>query len=173
MLRPVVTWQLDKGTVASSLPARLSAVGVGLAALVWSVSARADWDGTLAWKSVGVNVGASHDRSDTNLLLGAEASMGGTYLLAWGGGYMDAVYDTGTGNWRFSIGPEVGLLCLGLDAGLMIEVRDGQVEPGFVLRPMLAGVYVFPYARFGWRAEAGTSGFTEFGLLFKYPFTNE
>jgi hypothetical protein len=106
-------------------------------------------------------------------LLGAEASLGGASLLFWGGGYVDAVYDTGTGDLRFSIGPELGLLCLALDAGLMFEVRDGKVEPGFVLRPMLAAMYVFPYARFGWRAEEGVGNFMEVGVLLKYPFTNQ
>ena len=83
------------------------------------------------------------------------------------------MYDSGSGALRFSVGPEVGFLCFGLDAGLLVEVRDGEVQPGFVLRPMLAAVYVFPYARFGWRSDASAPGFSEFGLLFKYPFTDD
>lgn len=151
----------------------LAGVGVGVAAFAWSSLAHADWGSTLTWKSVGVNLGASHDAGATNLLLGGEASVGASYMLLWGGGYMDAVYDTGTGDVRLSIGPELGLLCLGLDAGLMIEVRDGKVEPGFVLRPMLAAVYAFPYARFGWRADEGAGGYSEFGILLKYPWGDE
>lgn len=133
----------------------------------------ADWGGDLTWKSVGGNFGVSHDAGETHFMLGGEASIGGTYSALWGGGYVDAVYDTGTGALRFSVGPEVGFLCFGLDAGLLVEVRDGEVQPGFVLRPMLAAVYVFPYARFGWRSDASASGFSEFGLLFKYPFTDD
>lgn len=150
----------------------LGILGVGATAFAWTSPARADWGGSLSWKSVGANIGASTDGGTTNLLLGAEGSLGGTYTLLWGGGYVDAVYDTGTGDLRFSIGPEVGLLCLGLDAGLMMEVRNGEVSPGFVLRPMLAGMYVFPYARFGWRADKTVGGLSELGVLLKYPFTD-
>ncbi len=158
------SWELVQAVVVVAV---LSAV------LCASSVARADWDGSLAWRSVGANLGASHDAGATHFMLGAEASIGASYALAWGGGYVDAVYDTGTGALRFSVGPEVGLLCFGLDAGLLVEVRDGKVQPGFVLRPMLAAAYVFPYARFGWRSDEAAGGFSEFGVLFKYPFTKE
>lgn len=147
--------------------AKAVCLGCGTVALAWSAPARADWD-SLAWTSLGPNLGVSHAAGATNLLLGAEGSVGVSQDLLWAGGYVDTVYDTGTGDLRFSIGPEVGWFCLGLDTGLMVEVRDGKVSPGFVLRPLLAAVYVFPYARFGWRAEDGP-GYSEFGVLLKYP----
>jgi hypothetical protein len=142
-------------------------VWLGCGAIVWSSPAKADWD-SLAWTSLGPNVGISHDAGVTSFLVGAEGSVGMSQDLFWGGGYVDAVYDTGSGDLRFSIGPEVGWFCLGLDAGLMVEVHEGKLQPGFVLRPLLAAVYAFPYARFGWRAEEA-AGFSEFGVLFKYP----
>lgn len=158
---------VTKSGPRSPKPFKLVGLACCAAALGWGSPAKADWD-SLAWTSLGPNLGISHDFGATGFVVGAEGSVGISQDLLWGGAYADAVYDTGTGAMRFSIGPEVGLFCLGLDAGLMVEVRDGKVQPGFVLRPMLAAVYVFPYARFGWRADQG-AGFSEFGLLFKYP----
>ena len=92
----------------------VGSAALAAAVLGWSSTAFADWGGSLAWVSVGGNLGTSHEHDSTNFLVGLEGSAGGLRGLFWGGGYLDAVLDTGTGDLRFSIGPELGILCVGL-----------------------------------------------------------
>jgi hypothetical protein len=104
---------------------------------------------------------------------GPRSSTGRAQLFFWGGAYLDALYDTGTQRVRFGIGPEVGIFFLGVDGGLVFDVGEGEVRPGFVIRPMIALKFVFPYARFGLRVGDDTGSYSEFGVLLKYPFMNE
>lgn len=157
--------------------ARSSAVraaGAALAAvLFWGPPTRADFGSTLQWISVGANIGASNESDKTHLLLGTEVSAGFAEFFFWGGGYVDALYDTGTQRVRVSLGPELGLFCVGLDGGPVFDIGDGKIQPGFVIRPMIALKFVFPYARFGVRVGGDASSYSELGVLLKVPFTSE
>jgi hypothetical protein len=138
----------------------------------WSNTAHADFGGSLGWVSVGGNLGVSSHGGEAYGIWGAEVSMGQLHTLAWGGAYLDAVYDVGTDRVRFSFGPELGLLCFGVDGGLLLDVGEGQVRHGFVVRPMLAARWVFPYVRFGAVSGDDPYNFSEVGVLLKYPFVD-
>jgi hypothetical protein len=120
--------------------------------------------------SAGANIGASMESDQTHGLVGAEVSAGAAQFVFWGGGYADALYDAGTRRVRFSLGPELGIFFLGIDGGILLDVGEGEVRPGLVIRPMIALKFVFPYARFGRRGGSDPSTFSELGVLVKYPF---
>jgi hypothetical protein len=140
--------------------------------LCWSSSAFADFGGSMRWVSVGGNLGVSNHSQETYGVLGAEVSGGGLQSFFWGGAYLDAVYDFGTERVRFSLGPEFGFLFLGVDAGLVLDVGEGKARHGFVVRPMLAVRWVFPYVRFGTVKGDDPYNFSEVGVLLKYPLVD-
>jgi hypothetical protein len=122
---------------------------------------------------VGVNLGASlHADVDAGFVLGAEASMAhwNDEIAFWSGYYADALWDFRTDEFRFSVGPEIGWLCFGLDAGYVGIVRDTTYRHAVQLRPFIALGFVSVYGRwvraFGDVAERD---FAEVGTLIKFP----
>ena len=160
---PYSRLDLRRRTTAIAASASLAAV------LCCGRTASADFGETLRWMSVGGNIGTSSE-SETHALFGAEASVGVAQFVFWGGAYADALYDAGTRRVRFTVGPELGILFLGVDGGILFDVGEGEVRTGLVVRPMLAFKFVFPYARFGRRGGSDPSTFSEAGVLVKYPF---
>ncbi len=150
----------------------LTAMTSWVGTFCWSSAAFADFGGSTRWLSVGGNVGVSRHSQKTFGVVGAEVSVGGNQSFFWVGAYTDAMYDFGKERVRLSIGPELGILFLGVDGGLVLDVGEGKARPGFVVRPMLATGWVFPYVRFG--EITGDDGYTfsEIGVLLKYPFSD-
>lgn len=138
--------------------------------------------------SLGLNLGLGGDESadqheilpqgDTYPVVGLEASMvklrGRDFV--WLGGYADLVQSLPNRATRISLGPEVGWGPLGLDLGLLGELRRGQLGGGFQVRGLLTLAYVTAYASFHAVYERGERRLREnaqVGLLLKLPFVME
>ncbi len=145
-------------------------------ALGWSAKAHADMGPHISsgwYLPVGLNLGASlHPKVHHGFLVGGEVSFVhlGAKKLIWAGGYVDALHDLGAKATRFSFGPEFGWSIVGIDAGYMGDVRDGEYHHGMTIRAMLTLGIVTLYGRwghvFGLERE---SDFGEIGFLFKAP----
>jgi hypothetical protein len=122
---------------------------------------------------VGVNIGgAVHPSADLGYLFGVEGSL--VYFplphATWGGGYVDAVYDTGTKHARFSVGPEFGFTFIGLDGGLVVQPGTERTAIGFQGRVLLTLGVVSVYARWGKLPALDVDAtFREIGILLKFP----
>src|SRR5262245_47676561 len=111
--------------------------------------AHAETDGGY-FVSAGINLAATeHDSGDTGFSFGGEISAGfGRVPLKnsennWPdlrlkslGGYADVVRDFTTHTTRFSIGPEVGTVPVGIDGGLLLQV-GGEGRTGVTIRGVL------------------------------------
>jgi hypothetical protein len=144
--------------------------------LAWSAympSARADSapKGNADYLMIGPPLGATfHANNPVGFVAGIEASL--VHLdrhFAWYGAYTDLVHDFGSHETRFTVGPELGYACFGIDGGYALGAGEYGVRHGLAVRPMISLVFVMLYGRveqfFGERAE--TVG--ELGLLFKLP----
>lgn len=133
-----------------------------------------DFDLNGVYLPVGVNLGAGlrQDGAD-GLLLGGEASLVRFWAdsLAFFGGYVDYLHDFGARTHRVSIGPEIGILFAGIDAGPVFELGGGQTELG--ARARLFGTIAF-FTLYAGEVRslttAQTRWTTELGLLIKIPF---
>jgi hypothetical protein len=125
---------------------------------------------------VGVNVGAALRRDGANgLLLGGEASFVRYYHRhrkgLYFGGYLDYLRDFGAGIHRISVGPEVGWLFGGLDAGPVVELGGGRTEFGARARVFASIAVVTIYAGELCRVTTAEARWTtEVGMLLKFPF---
>ena len=90
--------------------------------------------------------------------------------LFWHGAYVDGTYATDSRELRLSIGPEIGLGPVGMDAGYLLKLAGaGSAQHGLSLRWLLTtGVAAF-YFRSGWLFGSRSDWFGEFGLLLKFP----
>ena len=114
--------------------------------------------------SFGINTGA-YFHSDGNFFnIGGEISFGHTEDEFWYGLYIDGVYTPGIKDFRLSIGPEFGILCLGFDGGLLYSSLEHEI--GFTVRFLLSFVFIHPYIRFNVLSETTI----EVGCLLKFPF---
>ncbi len=122
---------------------------------------------------VGMNIGgASHPTSSTGVLIGAEASV--VYFPlpegTWAGGYVDALYDSGSKKARMSIGPEFGMAFVGIDGGLVIQPGAGKMDLGYQARVLLTFGLFAVYGRWGKLPGLEVdSTFREIGVLLKFP----
>ncbi|MFP2924059.1 hypothetical protein ACLESO_02340, partial [Pyxidicoccus sp. 3LG] len=138
--------------------------------------------------SLGLNLGLGGDEAaeqdellpqgDTYPVVGLEASMVklNSRDLVWIGGYVDLVHSLPNRATRMSLGPEVGWGPLGLDIGLLGELRRGRLGGGFQVRGLLTIAYVTAYASFHAVYERGERRLREnaqVGLLLKLPFIME
>lgn len=122
------------------------------------------------WASVGVPLGLGIHRGPNQFFFGAEASV--FHLnrdFRWLGGYADIVAEPSSEAVRVSVGPEIGMAILGIDAGYVKEL-GGAERHGFAVRPMLT----LAFTTFAFRVghfpgdDGGTYG--ELTLLVKVPF---
>jgi hypothetical protein len=130
---------------------------------------------------VGVNAGFGLHKTPnpTGAILGVEGSF---VVLAfteskyfslptvWGGGYVDAVWDTAAGRGRVSVGPEIGYMVFGVDGGLVTQFGGGEVRLGGCVRPMLTIGVISLYVRLTFvPSDPEVDQTTEIGILLKYP----
>lgn len=120
---------------------------------------------------VGINLGgALHHSLPDGFLFGGEASV--VHIdegAVWAGGYVDGLWDFGADQFRFSVGPEVGVAFLGFDAGYMgMVAADDSYHHGFVARGMLSLGLLALYGRYGRTFDPG-AGLGELGVLLKFP----
>jgi hypothetical protein len=125
---------------------------------------------------VGVVVGASlHHEAPDGLILGAEQSLvyqRGPRAGTWVGLYADGLRDFGAGVTRFSLGPEAGYGPVGVDGGLYVERRDGQLHPGFLLRGLVTAGFLSGFVRWGRLFDdLPDRSHLELGLLLKFPLS--
>jgi hypothetical protein len=152
-----------------------------LLASIVSVSARSAGATDRVVVPVGMNVGgALHSGSASGgAIIGAEVSVvqyeasSGWFKTPeeWHGGYVDFLYDGGTGRTRLSIGPEIGNSIFGIDGGFVAAFGGGRLHPGFAVRPMLTLGIIALVVRIGdVPGDSVTGRYEEIGLLLKYPF---
>jgi hypothetical protein len=130
---------------------------------------------------VGVNVGGALHPNGVpgGAIIGGEASLAHVswsntrfvqYPDSWEGGYVDMVYDHAAKRSRFTVGPEVGVLFVGIDGGFVGQFGGGAFHPGFAFRPLLTLGFLSIYGRFGWiPGDPEVNRFTEIGVLLKWP----
>jgi hypothetical protein len=119
---------------------------------------------------VGIDAGVAFLRGSAGAILGVEASV--VHIdrrNAWLGAYAEAAYLTNEGATRFSIGPEVGFLILGLDGGFLDVVDHGNSLVGFTLRPMLTFGVLAVYGRWDHTFSNGGEDGGQIGILVKVP----
>lgn len=155
-------------------PKLLASAVVALSVVPFAVSpARADAapkPSSGLWGSVGVPLGLGLHRGPNQFFFGAEASL--FHLnrdFRWLGGYADIVAEPSSEAVRVSVGPEIGMAVLGIDAGYVREL-GGTKRHGFAVRPMLSLAFTTLAFRIGHfpGEEGGTYG--ELTLLVKVPF---
>jgi len=116
--------------------------------------------------------GAAHPAADTGLVAGVEGSLAYFPLDygTWAGGYVDAVYDTGTKRARFSIGPEFGFTFIGFDGGLVVQPGPDRTAIGYQGRVLLTMGLLSFYARWGKLPSLDVDAtYREIGVLVKWP----
>jgi hypothetical protein len=126
---------------------------------------------------VGVNVGlALHDQFQNSYVLGGEASV--VYLdntrMMWGGGFVDGLWDEGSGTYRFCAGPEFGVMFGGVELGYLVERYAEKWYQGLRAGVVATVAFLSLYGRIGFLfgdAEESTIG--ELGVLVKFPLPLE
>jgi hypothetical protein len=150
----------------------------GAAALVTGLaSARAfahPFPDTNHYLPVGLAIGgAIHPVVDNGFLIGGEfsyARLNPDDQGFWVGGYVDALWDTGPGAFRFSTGPEIGWAFLGVDGGYIGQVSDSGYTHGVAVRPMLTLAFITLAGRYGHLfGDVRERDFGEITVLLKIP----
>ncbi|MCB9543373.1 MAG: hypothetical protein R3F65_19500 [bacterium] len=122
---------------------------------------------------IGLQAGGSvsdldHFGSDAGAYLGLEASYNRLLEGTWIGASADASWTFGRDEFLATLGPQLGHLALGLDAGPALRLRDGDPALGAAGR-LVIGLGVFAvhvrYARF----FAGDPHLMQFGITLKWP----
>lgn len=123
---------------------------------------------------VGFNLGgAVYPGSDDSFVIGLEGSL--VWLdskhLLWGGGYLDALYDTSGKAFRFGLGAEIGFMPVGLEVGYLGQVADGTLRHGVRVGGVLTVSYIGLYGRYNHVFGNGVAepDFAEVGVLLKFP----
>lgn len=122
------------------------------------------------WGSVGAPLGLAVHRGPNQFFFGAEASV--FHLnrdFRWLGGYADVVWEPSSETGRLSIGPEIGMAVLGIDAGYLREL-GGAERHGFAVRPLLSLAIMTLGFRVGHFLGEGGGTYGELTLLVKLPF---
>lgn len=87
----------------------------------------------------------------------------------WVGGFVDAVWDTGPGETRISVGPELGFGPFGMDIAFTAGHLDGWYH-GVSTRLFFTMAFVAFYGRYGHLfGHPGEADYGEAGLLLKVP----
>ena len=162
---------------------KVRSIGAAAALLLLAPTSRAEWSDNLTlWVVLaGLNVGMTQRHDDGSPHIGADVSLPLTTGLAWAGPYTDVLYD---GDFRWTIGPEFGLLFFGVDGGYLLEQTESGTGSGYVIRPTLTfpipirkergtravdGLLVLTaYWRYGKNVRFD-SDYSEVGLLWKFP----
>jgi hypothetical protein len=121
---------------------------------------------------VGINLSGTLGReAGSGLVLGAEGSL--VVLnpaLFWWGGYVDVLYAFAADEVRLSLGPEVGIGWLGLDAGYVLSSsQHGSPQHGLAVRPLLTIGIASAFFRSAWSFGAQADWSCEIGVLLKFP----
>jgi hypothetical protein len=119
---------------------------------------------------VGPSLALTLDRGEGNgAAVGGEASFVGVRDALWVGAYLDAVHAFAADETRLSVGPELGVRFLGVDAGYVLKVGQRATQHGLALRPMLTLGVVTVYFRSTWLAGEHADWLGELGVLLKAP----
>jgi hypothetical protein len=107
---------------------------------------------------IGVEVSAVYCDIGANLL-----------EMRWLGLYADAYWVGKLDQIRFTVGPELGWMVVGLDVGYVgVATFDGGYTHGMAARIVLTASILAAYFRWDWLAHARDYG--ELGILVKFPF---
>jgi len=154
------------------MPRRLVPVAAAAVVLIAARQARAtSWDPDGLWLPVGLQFGPSAvEESREGAFIGGEASFVSYSRGVWIGGFADAVWDTGPGQLRHVIGPEIGWATFGIDVGYLGVLQDGEYRPGVAARAICTVGFAGLYGRYGRVfGDAPTPGFGELGVQLKLP----
>lgn len=145
----------------------------------WSVSATAQADeapfsigtSTQHYISAGVTTGASFSGRGNGALLGFEGSYVQAHKGKWMGIYTDALYDFGQGLTTISVGPEIGMLMFGVDAGVGLRMgAEQEAQLGAQGRVMCTlGFFALSFRHGLWPQEGKIEHVSQLGLTFKIP----
>jgi hypothetical protein len=119
---------------------------------------------------VGFDLGVGWVEGRAAPTLGLEASLVrlDAHRLFWMGSYVRAVQALPARATRLSLGSEMGIMMNGLELGPVVELRDGQMNPGAEARLMLSLTYVTFYAGGTW-LFAQQRRELQLGMLVKLP----
>lgn len=148
-----------------------------LAVLSTTRGARADMASSFQpglYLPVGMNIGTSlHTGLPPGVLVGAEVSLADwddVLPRGWVGGYVDALWDSGPGALRASVGPEIGWRFVGVDLGYVLQAGPQGAHHGLAVRPVLTFGFFAIEARYGHLfGDVPGADFLEVGVLIKVP----
>lgn len=148
-----------------------------LAVLSAAREARADMASSFQpglYLPVGMNIGTSlHRDLPPGVLVGGEISLtdwDDVLPRGWVGGYVDALWDSGAGALRASVGPELGWRFFGVDLGYVFQASPQGVHHGLAVRPVLTFGFFAIEGRYGHLfGEVRGADFFEVGVLIKVP----
>jgi hypothetical protein len=129
---------------------------------------RMSYDGSYVMLGPSLTLTLDRDEGDGGAL-GGEASFVGVRDALWAGAYLDAVHAFAADETRLSIGPEVGVRLLGVDAGYVLNLGARSAQHGLAVRPMLTLGVVTVYFRSTWLAGERADWLGELGVLLKAP----
>lgn len=112
--------------------------------------------------------GTEHPIIDPGGYLGAEISVNRLLEGTWIGGFADANYDFARQELLLAIGPQLGHLALGLDAGPALRLRDDAFDLGAHARVLVTTALIALYARYAYFSD-GDPHLFQIGLMFKLP----
>jgi hypothetical protein len=112
---------------------------------------------------------ALHKYSSNGFAGGLELSVVHNDDFFWQGAYADVVRDFENEHTRLSLGPEIGVMVLGIDGGYLLDTGKGTTRHGFCVRPMFSLGIMMLYGRVDQLLGAEHETIGEIGLLFKYP----
>lgn len=129
---------------------------------------RMSYDGS--YVMLGPSLALTLDRGEGNgAALGGEVSFVGVRDALWAGAYLDVLRAFAADETRLSIGPEIGVRFLGVDAGYVLNLGRRSTQHGFALRPMLTLGIVTVYFRSTFLAGERADWLGELGVLLKAP----
>lgn len=151
-----------------------------LAVLSATRGARADMASSFQpglYLPVGMNIGTSlpslHRDLPPGVLVGAEVSLvdwDDVLPRGWVGGYVDALWDSGAGALRASVGPEIGWRFVGVDLGYVLQAGPQGAHHGLAVRPVLTFGFFAIEGRYGHLfGDVRGADFLEVGVLIKVP----
>lgn len=112
--------------------------------------------------------GTDHPVTDPGGYLGAEISVNRLLEGTWIGGFADASYDFARQELLLALGPQIGHLALGLDAGPALRLRDDAYDLGAHARVLVTTALIALYGRYAYFAD-GDPHLFQIGLMFKLP----
>lgn len=123
-----------------------------------------------AWYGLGgVTAGGTVALADRGGFVGGELSLVRLREGRWLGLYADAFHDWGTDATYVTAGPELGWRFVGVDGGVALRRRDGDLEPGASVRLLVSAGVLGAYVRYARFDATDDEHVLQVGAMFKLP----